>query len=419
MREINVNLTKRVNTDNGWRFCKVVVNKKNQSVKPNWVIVKGVPEEHPEGAYYIDWRIGTKRIRESVGNDSGMAVEAQKDKERELEGYVKPGAVAPGKSKASAGTDLAATIAEYLKQVERDKHPDTFESYSRALEQFTTVCKKKYMEEIKEEDFLYFFDYLKKRGNKSATIANKFIEVRIFMNAYGFANPVRRNNRPKPLRKNPVIYEDADLEKLLAAATDSEKPWLLTYLTSGLRKNELNFLYWSDLHFDRKMITVTAKPEWNPKKMKERQIPMQPHLVPLLLKWKESTPFKDSKLVFPMSEGPRKGKPHRIAMLKAIAKRAGLDPKLFWLHKFRSTFTTKILQGGELGPTNIVHVKTVLGHDDIKTTMRYVDTLADSNSHAKMTSAFDSIFDRTGVKTKEKEIAELERLLALKRAEVV
>jgi hypothetical protein len=60
------NLTKRVRTNQGLRFCPVVLSA-NGRIKPDWVIVNRNEERHPEGAYYIEWREGRKRIRESVG----------------------------------------------------------------------------------------------------------------------------------------------------------------------------------------------------------------------------------------------------------------------------------------------------------------------------------------------------------------
>jgi integrase/recombinase XerD len=46
-----VNLTKRVLTAHGWRYCRVVLAA-NGRVKPDLVVVNGKQEGHPEGAYY-------------------------------------------------------------------------------------------------------------------------------------------------------------------------------------------------------------------------------------------------------------------------------------------------------------------------------------------------------------------------------
>ena len=50
-----VNLTKRVQTAKGMRYCPVDLSP-NARVKPDLVLVNGKQERHPEGAYYLEWR---------------------------------------------------------------------------------------------------------------------------------------------------------------------------------------------------------------------------------------------------------------------------------------------------------------------------------------------------------------------------
>jgi integrase/recombinase XerD len=65
-REVNL---KRVITAQGKRYCPVVLSA-NGRVKPDAVLVNGKEERHSEGAYYLESREGTTRIRRSVGNDA-------------------------------------------------------------------------------------------------------------------------------------------------------------------------------------------------------------------------------------------------------------------------------------------------------------------------------------------------------------
>ena len=50
----HVNLTKRVRTSKGLRFCPVVVSA-NGRLKPDYVLVGDHDEQHTEGAYYLEW----------------------------------------------------------------------------------------------------------------------------------------------------------------------------------------------------------------------------------------------------------------------------------------------------------------------------------------------------------------------------
>jgi hypothetical protein len=76
------NLTKRVKTPHGVRFCPVVISA-NGRVKPDYVIVAGREERHPKGAYYIEWHEGSKRLRRSVGKDANAAA-AQRQRQEQI-----------------------------------------------------------------------------------------------------------------------------------------------------------------------------------------------------------------------------------------------------------------------------------------------------------------------------------------------
>src|SRR6266576_6278332 len=78
-----VNLTKRVETPRGWRYCTVVLSA-NGRVKPDLVIFNGKQELHKEGAYYLEWRDAAKRVRLSVGKDPADAIARRQRKEAEL-----------------------------------------------------------------------------------------------------------------------------------------------------------------------------------------------------------------------------------------------------------------------------------------------------------------------------------------------
>ncbi len=67
-----VNLTKRVETTVGSRYCPVVPSA-NGRVKPDAVLVNGKPERHPEGAYYIECHDKGRRRRLSVDKDAADA----------------------------------------------------------------------------------------------------------------------------------------------------------------------------------------------------------------------------------------------------------------------------------------------------------------------------------------------------------
>ena len=76
MANTTVSVTKRVQTEQGLRYCPVVLGVDGRPRKDG-VLVNGVGERHPEGSYYLDWYEGKKRIRLSVGKDADRAWDAK------------------------------------------------------------------------------------------------------------------------------------------------------------------------------------------------------------------------------------------------------------------------------------------------------------------------------------------------------
>lgn len=76
-------LPKSVQTPHGWRYCRVLLSA-NGRVKPDIVVVNGKEERHTDGAYYLEWRDGAKRVGLSVGKDPQDAGSRRLRKEAEL-----------------------------------------------------------------------------------------------------------------------------------------------------------------------------------------------------------------------------------------------------------------------------------------------------------------------------------------------
>jgi len=72
-----------VRTANGPRFCPVVLSA-NGRIKPDFVVVNRHAEYHPEGFYYLEWRVNGKRLRLSVGQNAQDAATRRHRKEAEL-----------------------------------------------------------------------------------------------------------------------------------------------------------------------------------------------------------------------------------------------------------------------------------------------------------------------------------------------
>lgn len=180
-----VNLTKRVQTQQGMRYCRVVLPA-NGRVKPDVVVVNGKEERHLEGAYYLEWREGSKRVRLSVGKDAQDAAARRLRKEAELNAVNNGVAVVP-ESDENGHRSLAAAVAEFLEETKLTKKPKTLAAYSTSLAYFQESCSKLYLEDIGRRDLLKFSAFLRDdKAQAPRSCWNKFANVMSFLRRTAF-----------------------------------------------------------------------------------------------------------------------------------------------------------------------------------------------------------------------------------------
>ena len=360
-----VNLTKRVQTSQGMRYCPVVLSP-NGRIKPDLVFVNGKPEKHPEGAYYLEWREKGRRVRLSVGKDAQDAAARRQRKEAELNALNNCVSVLP--ENGNGHRSVAAAVSQFLEETELTKKPKTLAAYTTALNYFTESCAKMYLHEIERHDLLKFSGFLRDQKKQSPrSVYNKFETVMTFLKANGIRGLVGKNDWPRYTEEEPEMYELEELDKLFKACSEEERLWFEFFLMTGMREQEVMYTYWSDVNLAASTIRVSHKPDraWTPKAYKEREISIPAKLLKKLKAWKAKSD-KNCQLVFPTAGcNP---KLDFLDCLKTCAERAQLNKKDFWLHKFRSTFATRCLWAG----VDIRTVQQWLGHSDMESTMRYL-----------------------------------------------
>jgi integrase len=360
-----VNLAKRIKNEDGLRFCPVV-EAANGRLKSHVVFVTDREEKHIEGSYYIEWREWLRRVRLSVGNDPAEAWNARKKKEAELNA-VAHGVPLADVPNGNGRRSLTVEIAAYLAEVKLTKKPATLVAYTESLRYFAESCHRSYLDDIERLDLLKFAAYLRDaKGLAPRSCWNKFSHTVTFLKTRGIRGLVRTNDWPRFTEETPEIYEQADLDALFVACDADERLWFEFFLMTGLREQEVAYCYWSDIDFKNSTVTVSAKPDrgWSPKAYKGRVVPIPARLVDALKALKARSGDRCA-MIFPTRHGtPRTD---FYVRLQACADRAGLDPRDFWLHKFRATFATRWLRKSDLAT-----VQRFLGHSNLKSTMRYL-----------------------------------------------
>jgi len=381
MANREVNLTKRVQTLHGWRYCRVLLSA-NGRVKPDVVFVNGKEERHPEGAYYLEWREGSKRVRLSVGKDPADSSARRLRKEAELNAVNNGVGIVPDGQ--NGHRSVAAAVTDFLDETELTKKPKTLAAYTTALNYFTESCPKLYLQDIERTDLLKFCAFLRdKKKQAPRSVYNKFENVMTFLKANGIRGLAGKNDWPRYTEEEPEMYENEELDKLFKACDAEERLWFEFFLMTGMREQEVMYTYWSDVNFAASTVRVSHKADrgWTPKAYKEREIPIPAKLVKSLKAWKAKA-NKACSLVFPTAGcNP---KLDFLDCLKACAERAKLDEDNFWLHKFRATFATRCLWAG----VDLRTVQQWLGHSDMESTMRYLKPSRSQQVREKVNEIF-------------------------------
>jgi integrase len=365
----------------GWRYCRIVLSA-NGRVKPDAVLVNGKTENHPEGAYYLEWYEGAKRVRLSVGKDPQDAAARRLRKEAELNAVNNGVAVVP--ENGHGPRSVAASVADYLEETKLTKKSKTLAAYTTALGYFVESCHKLNLEDIDRKDLLKFHAFLRDDKDQAPRSCwNKFANVMSFLKAQGVRGLVGKNDWPRFTEEEPEIYETEELNQLFKACDPAERLWFEFFLMTGMREQEVMYTYWPDVNFAAATVRVSHKPDrgWTPKAYKEREIPIPGKLVKSLKAWKAKSD-KTCSLVFPTAGcNP---KLDFLDCLKAVAERAKLDKDDFWLHKFRATFATRCLWAG----VDLRTVQQWLGHSDMESTMRYLKPSRSEKVREKVNEIF-------------------------------
>lgn len=152
--------------------------------------------------------------------------------------------------------------------------------------------------------------------------------------------------------------------------TDHLKPMVLVSLNTGIRRGELFNLEWPRVNFSTKTLTVIGD---TAKTSETRHIPLNKEALETLREWQKECK-KKSGFVFPSSNGGRL-EDVKSAWLGLLERAEITD---FRWHDMRHDFASRLVMAGV--PLNTV--RDLLGHSDIKMTLRYAHLAPDSKAAA-------------------------------------
>jgi integrase len=303
-----------------------------------------------------------------------------------------------GDSRSTVEDGIKKYFRELKNEAGRDgmgKSEKTLEAYEQRLGLFHEFCDDRnmvFLDRITRDDLVAFVEWLRtdKRKLSDRTVHNIFSCARSFLIANGIWKDALKKghgaNLGKPLKlgftEKPVeAYSKEQLKVIFALCDSDEKLVYSFFLNSGCREAEVAHTEVADLDFKRNLLHVQGKPHrrFRTKGKEDRFVPIP---ATLMKKLKTHCAGKQpNDLVFPNSlTGGVEG--HFLRHLQQIARRGKLPIHDYTLHAFRRTFAT--IHHEDNG-VSVNTLKTWLGHKDIQTTMRYLESTSASAPHMQDT----------------------------------
>ena len=268
---------------------------------------------------------------------------------------------------------LSEFAERYLKHIELDRAPNTVQANRQALAALERIVGDKMLPEIEPIDFELF------KVNRAEKTSSGTVNTNLRALKAAFRRAVQWNYLTESpasgvalLRtpKSPPRYlSENEIQQLLA--TD-EDPRVLArtfgrmirfFLLTGLRRNELLFLEWTDLDLGKGLLYVQNKALFRTKTdASERQIPISRTLRALL---DEIGPQPEG-YIFPSPNGGPYSPQFISHKFKDRIRRAGLDEH-YNLHTLRHTFATHLRDRG----VGLDIIAQLLGHTSLETTRIY------------------------------------------------
>jgi integrase len=321
--------------------------------------------------WYIDFSHDGKRIRKRVGSkrDAKNALAAVKVD-------ILRGEYRFTKDKKILFKNFAKEYLEYAKVNKRSWHRDEVILRNNFLPFFGEMLLSKITPRHVDE-----YKKLRLQNKKSPGTINR--ELTCLKHMFTIAEKFRRFEGKNPVKQMKFLQyrqygmkalNRDEIKRLIDASSGYLREMIILALNTGMRKNEIFSLKWKDVDFAADYIYVKET-----KSNVMRKIQMNSVVRSMLKRTK-----RESDFVF---TNPKTGKQFTgtLQSFYTAREKAGVPDVRF--HDLRHTSATLMIMGG----VDLVTVSQILGHSDIKMTMRYAHPTPENKRKAVsvLTSAFE------------------------------
>lgn len=280
-------------------------------------------------------------------------------------------------------------IDAYLASLRRRNFsPETIRDYRYCLCRFEKDCRAR-LDEMTRADVAEFVDGLLDEGLKAKTVNSYLNAIRGF---YEYMIEERGWEGEEPVGKKDYLKQDRPLPRPLSEEEEDnlfdaidnrrDRAMFMLMLRSGLRVSEVSKLDVRDIQVKEKRVFIREG-----KGRKDRVVSLSGETMQALCEHmlaRAAAPGEEA--LFVVEKGAYKGR--RLSVrgiqkrMEYYAKKSGVKASC---HRLRHTFATQALDAG----MRVVHLKVLMGHDWITTTMQYCRV-----SNARVTQSYHRSMER-------------------------
>lgn len=328
-------------------------------------------EVRPTGGatYYLKYRDVHDRLRQfKIGDYKSLTFDKAKQAAKVLRSRVVLGE-SPMEEKIQR--KLVPTLKEFYEQYYLPQIKMYRRNYSSVLSHIRnhilTRFGTKPMSQIRQHEIVAAHQEMREQGYSMVTSNRLVVTMKTMFNMAKRMkipgcdeNPVQGMEIFDPQNGRERYLSKEETKRLLDAVKESKNPQMQNIiellLFTGARKREIMDAKWEDVHLERRFIRVPLS-----KSGKPRNIPLSSAAMEVI----ERLPrFKDCPFLVP---NPATLQPYTgvYEVWHRVRKQAGLEDVR--LHDLRHTYASHLVNAG----ASIYVVSKVLGHSQIKNTMRY------------------------------------------------
>jgi len=332
--------------------------------------------------WYIRYWVDGQEKKESVGKVGTVTKTVAQTRLEERKRQVRLGQLDMLEAEIPTLEYFTETYIEYVRDIKQNR------SWKSAILYLNSLNKrfgKKKLSQITPRDI----DEYKLARLKNLKPASVNRELACLSHLFNLAKRRKRFFGENPVSISKLLPENNQIERILTSheeeillknSSNELKAILICALQTAMRKNEIITLTWDNVDMNNNIITIDHT---NTKSKKTRKIPINSRLRKVLLEQKLKV--GSSNYVFLSSKGtPYKRHDSLNQAFTGACKRAGIINLRF--HDLRHTSATRMIETG----ASIVAVSRILGHADLKTTMRYAHPENSLKDAVENLSTFES-----------------------------